>query len=364
MSEGIFYLDEERGGETRGSRSPSPQLPSSTARETRSAPHHATTHTSSSADKAQQQSISSLQIPNSLPNLVSPVPQPFTPSIARKHTAPFAATPSFPSPLAQAITVPSHSDTSSSSSHSDEENDQDRLALPDSPTHSGGSKTPRKAGDLVLRPRTTSPRRPLSPASTRRTTPPQTASSSSSAPKPFQAITPSSMLSKGQRGASLGYAGSSAPVPSINTATRTVSPLSTKRVSPVQGSRVSETTGSPTSPPGSSRRRSSTASGSSSLGVPGSSSLSTSPLPIAAPNDATASRLDSVRRRSVGSNHSPSRSSKDTTSNVLGLGWGTSWETGSSGSSSYKDKGKAKDISGPPSPKISKADPLGSYPQR
>ena len=339
MSEGIFYLDEERGREA-ASRSPSPAPEN---KETRSAPQHGAQSTTSSTDKP-----TSLQIPVSLPNLVAPTPQPFTPALARKHTAPFAATPSFPSPLAQAITVPSHSDTSSSSSHSDDETDNDRLTLPDSPTHSGGSKTPRKSSDLVLRPRTTSPRRPLSPAGNRKTTPPNTSSSTS--PKPLQ---PVSAGFRSSRGGPLSHTGS---LPGPILSSRNASPLSSKRVSPVQArSNHSESSGSPTSPLESSRRRSSTA---SSLGVPG-YPLSTAPVPIASSSESSSRHLDTVRRRSMGSGHSPSRSSKD--GNVLGLGWGTGWETGSSTS---KDKGKAKDVSGPPSPRITKTDPLASFPTR
>ena len=361
MSDGIFYLDEERGRDA-ASRSPSPRhspSPTTDSREIRSAPHHVGPHTSSS---------SSLQIPQSLPTLISPTPQPFTPSMARKHAPPFAATPSFPSPLAQAITVPIHSDTSSSGSHSDDETDNDALKLPESPTTRGesGGNTPRKGSDLVLRPRTTSPQGSLNTASSN-TPGPQTASSA--VMQQNTTLTPGSVLMRTQRSsATAALATTSLPGP-INTNRRRSSPRSSQRISPQQGgsARRSEsipqdTVSSPTSPiEGTSRRRSSTASGSSSPSVPGSASSSLSPLPSTSPggeSSLSSRRSDAAdRRRSMGSNQSSSRTSKD--GNVLGLGWGTGWETGSSGSSSVsKDKGKAKDISGPPSPKIARADPM------
>ena len=83
-------------------------------------------------------------------NLLLPQSQPFAGH--RRQTASFAATPSFPSPLAQAITVPLNSDASSSSSHSD---DDERGTGTDSPL-SGGQGTPRREG-AIERPRTISP---------------------------------------------------------------------------------------------------------------------------------------------------------------------------------------------------------------
>jgi len=96
------------------------------------------------------------------PNLLSPLPQPFGPSVPqhRKHAGSFAATPSFPSPLAQAITVPPHSDTSSSGSQSsgsggEEEN---KVGHKRNSSESKGKGTTRRGFEpQVLRPRTASP---------------------------------------------------------------------------------------------------------------------------------------------------------------------------------------------------------------
>ncbi|ODO12074.1 hypothetical protein I350_00859 [Cryptococcus amylolentus CBS 6273] len=114
MSGGIFFLDEERERV-----SPPDHSPATTAEDSKPSPPTTAARPPT------------LQIPSSSTPLAAPIPTPAGQPLPqhRKHPTPFAATtPSFPSPLARAVTVPSHSDTSSSSdvsspTHSDEERD-------------------------------------------------------------------------------------------------------------------------------------------------------------------------------------------------------------------------------------------------
>lgn len=131
MSNGVFFLDEERERETTSD--PSPTLsPSNPPEDTKST-----------------QPLPSLQTP--LPSLIVPIPTPAGQPLPqhRKHPASFAATPSFPSPLARAVTVPSHSDESSSSTpssptQSDEEWKRRRDSGQHSPSEVSGSGTPKR----------------------------------------------------------------------------------------------------------------------------------------------------------------------------------------------------------------------------
>lgn len=93
----------------------------------------------------------------------------------------FAATPSFPSPLAQAITVPSHSDTSSSSSHSSPHHSDEELVLDEwSPSkhsqssHHSKSRSASSPSDTTTASSSRRSSRPPSPGSSRQAVSPGT----------------------------------------------------------------------------------------------------------------------------------------------------------------------------------------------
>lgn len=353
MSGGIFYLDEDREKESSPSSSPRPSprgSPTLSAADARSPPGSQT----SSFSSFSLAGPSSLQIPGtSIPNIYAPQPQ----GIARKHAAPFAATPSFPSPLAQAITVPVHSDTSSSGSHSEDDEDVTELeegqrTIPVSPARSTAEGTPRKGPDLMPRPRTASPHtsRSGSPSST------QHSLSRPPSPKPSQALTPGALLMKSKRSASGSFLAGSLPTstPSKESSSSRLPPT---RISPTQStprrfSNVTRQDGA-TSPTASSHRRDSSGS-SASLTVPQTVPGASSPLAFGSP-ELEPVNSDSYSRLSRPTSVSPSVEQRDL--NTLGLGWGGagSWDSSPSSSSplSSKERQKGKDtISTPPSPRV------------
>ena len=359
MSGGIFYLDEDREADPSPSSSPRPSprgSPTLSATDTRSPQStHGLTSLNTSASLP-----SSLQIPGAgLPNVYSAQ----SPGIGRKHAAPFAATPSFPSPLAQAITVPIHSDTSSSGSHSGDDDDVAELdegerTMPVSPTRSGVERTPKMGSDLIPRPKTASPQtsRSGSPAST------QKSLSRPPSPKAAQALTPGALLMKSKRSASGSFMAGSLPSSSQYNRETTASRQQGSRVSPTHHPgprRFSNVTRQDaiSSPSFSSHRRESSGSNAS-LNVPLSIPGTSSPLAFGSP-ELEPIRSNSPNRSFRTARVSPAREQRDM--NTLGLGWGGvgSWDSSTPGSSpvSSKDKGKGKDaISGPPSPRVSQRD--------
>lgn len=343
MSAGVFYLDEDGDGNSSDSPSPrsSPPLIGDTPR---SSPAPSTSSNTST--------LPTLQIPLvGQPPLLSPQPLPFGQPVPqhRKHITPFQATPSFPSPLAQAI-IPIHSDTSSSSSHSSNGSDDEghQQGIP-SPVQSASSGTPKRVQEQFSRPRTASPHanRAVSPASTEK--------SNSRPPSPVkpQILTPGALLMRPKRSST---ASASLPAavaaPLRESPPRSVSPV--RKVSPSpSGSRRFDhgaRLDSPASASSSARRRGSSGSNAS-LNVPvasGSQSVS-SPLAFGSPELEPA--LDDSPQRSQASGP-PTRSQRE--GNVLGLGWGSGWESSSASGSSpggSRDKGRGKDVIGPPSPR-------------
>ncbi|KAK1927678.1 hypothetical protein DB88DRAFT_43731 [Papiliotrema laurentii] len=369
MSGGIFYLDEDRDKDQESSPSPSPRpsprgSPVLTASDTRptSLSLPPSTLTASAASNA-----SSLQIPSaSPPNVFNTQPQ----GIARKHAAPFGATPSFPSPLAQAITVPQHSDTSSSGSRSEDDDDADAENHagddgPASPTQLFTRAGPSKGGDLLPRPRTASPHtsRSGSPASTQK--------SLSRPPSPkgsHQMIAPSTLLMRPKASTGGSLLAGSLPTPiNVNRDTR----ASNVKASPTHpGSRrfsnVARGDQQSASPSTSTSARRRSSGSTAALNAPSSASGYSSPLAFGSPEmEPVFDREGSPNRIPRAESVSPfrERDSKDSNSaNVLGLGWTSGgWDTSSTatGSSpgSSKDKGKGKDLSsGPPSPRILQRD--------
>lgn len=234
MATGIFYLDEDREKDpspiSSPSHSPVPRLPDESppisqspgeplpprnfAGNEGSSQPLATTGPSvadqdvvSSTEQATSTSTTSSLSPP--PSVTSPppvslqVPPSLTqqPAFGRKSGV-FAATPSFPSPLAQAITVPSHSDTSSSSSHSSPYNSDDELAL--------NTGSPRKRAESKG-PSTGSPSDATTPSSSRRSSRPPSPGASR------QAISPGTLLmSRARRSGS----GSLLSGPSVNSPPR------------------------------------------------------------------------------------------------------------------------------------------------
>ncbi|WVF70959.1 hypothetical protein IAT40_005755 [Kwoniella sp. CBS 6097] len=367
MSGGIFFLDEDRERDTSPDPSPSPRAsPNLSADTSRSVPapsgSSASTSTSNSSSSTSTSTTNvppTIQIP--APSILSPTPTPLPQH--RKHNASFAATPSFPSPLAQAITVPSNSDTSSSSSHSSPNNSDDERELrPRRPSQQGstGSRTPRRSLEQFPRPRTASPvlssSRPGSPSL------PQNSDSRPASPvisARVQAVTPSSLLMKSKRSASGSALTGNLPLP----ASRQSPPHVIKKESPTHpASRRFETlTKGQSGDTASISSRTRSESGGSSVGlgvtVPGSGSVAgSSPLAFGSPELEPLSGIDaSPRRRSIAIPPSSLDASKE--SNVLGLGWGA-WDSTSasgssfgSGSGSYKDKGKGKESTSTSSPR-------------
>ncbi|OXC70861.1 hypothetical protein AYX13_00277 [Cryptococcus neoformans] len=308
MSNGVFFLDEERERDTLSD--PSPTFPPSNPTE----------------DAKSTQPLPSLQVPQT--TLAAPIPtlggQPLPQH--RKHPAPFAATPSFPSPLARAVTVPSHSDESSSSTHSsptqsDEEWEGRRNSGERSPSEMSGSGTPRRWAEGVHESHQRSPS--LSRAGSPTSRPPSpTTAGTNTRPQP---LTPGALLMRSRRSGS------------------------TSRHSPPRIAKKEPTTGQsmPRFVDTFSRvQTGDTSSVHSQSGSSGSGHDQSSPSKSESVSDGRPVAIPSAQD-----------SSKEADS--LGLGWGT-WESSGSGSSfgsgagNLRDKGKSRgdlrDI-GPPSPR-------------
>jgi serine/threonine-protein kinase RIM15 len=315
MSSDIFDLDEEREEAQR-----TEQAVGSTQSITQAS------STSSSTSTTTGQSLSPHLRVSTNPNLLSPLPQPLGPSLPqhRKHAGSFAATPSFPSPLAQAITVPPHSDTSSSGSQS---------------SGSGGEEE-------VLRPRTVSPNNKepsLSPTSTEKT------NSRSTSPALSKSVTSGSLLTKTRRPDAANV------LPPITTASPGTSPHTSPtslslRNSPTHSRRLTEVSNQHAReipPPSGNQGRRRSGSHTSSLNVPTGSQTGSSPLAFGSPELYPAD--DEAQHRSSRASTSSPQESRDSP-NILGLGLGTSWEATSNASSSSRSgsvKGKSKDAPSP-----------------
>lgn len=332
----IFDLDEER------------ELEQKTA-EQKNAVSSSTSSSSSSHPPQPASSTSLLRPPTTTP-LLSPLPQPFTQALPqhRKHASSFAATPSFPSPLAQAITVPAHSDTSSNSSNSNPSSDDEEDRQSKRSVASKDIATPRIAGHdgAEYRARTASPtmkEASVSPTSTERSM----SRSTSPAPPRAVSVSPGALLSKGRRSDA---ARDLAPITTATAGSTPRTSPTSRKSSPTQARRLTDASRDhpPPAIPNHVRRRS--GSFGSALDTPPSTSsqAGSSPLAFGSPE------LDPIddehpRRTSRGSTSSPQESSRDG-SNILGLGLGGNWDTTSSTASSSSRSGsmKGKSKEGPP----------------
>jgi hypothetical protein len=309
MSSGIFYLDEDADKDSSSSVS-----------------------TSSRDSPTPRPAVS----PTAAPSLPSTLQLPITTPLLSQGQAfgrksgVFAATPSFPSPLAQAITVPSQSD-SSSSSHSSPQHSDDEDDKPYSTLTTG---TPKLRSDSAVSrvPSTSSNSETASPSSSRRSL-----SRPPSPPPPRQALTPGALLiSRVKRPGSGSYlASGSTTSASKNSPPR---PASAQKADPV-GNRDD----SPSCDSASGSSRGGTLSETVNAG-------GSSPLAFGSPELEPTTELAAPRPISVAS---PSVSG-DRNSNILGLGWVPNWE-GPEGAA----KGKAKDNAWrPPSPRRELASPI------
>lgn len=340
MSNDIFDLDEEREEAQRkeqGTGSSQCIAQASTA-------------SSSSSTSTGQTSSPHLRVAIN-PNLLSPLPQPLGPSLPqhRKHAGSFAATPSFPSPLAQAITVPPHSDTSESGSQTSGSGGEEEKKVWNSERTSSDSKgkstTRRGFEPQVLRPRTVSPNNKepsLSPTTTEKT------SSRSTSPALTKTVTPGSLLTKTRR------PDASHVLPPITTASPGTSPHTSptsKRGSPTHSRRLTDVANEyarEIPPPAGNQGRRRSGSHTSSLGVPTGSQTGSSPLAFGSP-DLYPADDEAHHRSSRASTSSPQEPSRDSP-NILGLGLGTNWEAVSNASSSSRSgsvKGKSKEAPSP-----------------
>lgn len=324
-SVGVFYLDEDDKD------SPSATL-------TNESPSALPSTSSSSNPPAP----TTLQIPQSGPSLL-----PQTQNFGRKSGV-FAATPSFPSPLAQAITVPTHSDSSSSSHSSphhsdDEDHDVDcaeSISLRTEPT---------------LRPESSTSRLPSSCSNSGTATPSSSRRSVSRPSSPSQsrqAFIPGALIiNRAKRSASGSYLSGSASSGLRNSPPR---PASAQKLESASSQTLTRSdTWRNTSPANS---HAGSASGSSGSGIPSEAAMapgSSSPLafgspeldPVPGPDHLSAPRPIAV------ASPSPTR---DRNANILGLGWVPNWD----GSSAIKDRTKGKEAWRPPSPKRDLASPI------
>ncbi|WWC88163.1 uncharacterized protein L201_003068 [Kwoniella dendrophila CBS 6074] len=353
MSGGVFYFEDDDNRNTSPNHSPSPRdSPTLTAEPSSPAQKPSGSPSSSSSSNVPP----TLQIPSS--SILSPTPTPLPQH--RKHPGGFAATPSFPSPLAQAITVPSNSDTSSNSSHSSGSEDE-REIRPRRASQQGstGSGTPKRNIDQFPRPRTASPILPASRPSSRPGSPSSSSSLQATSSRPAspttstrtQAVTPATLLMKSKRSASGSALTGNLPPPTLKHSP----PTNTKKPSPTisisrrfEGNRQPQADDTTSV---SSRERSESSGSSVGLGVtiPNSSPSLNFGSPDFGPES-------SPPRRSIAIPPGGTEGSKE--GNILGLGWGANWETTSasgssfgSGSGSLKDKGKAKDALSTSSPR-------------
>lgn len=303
MSGGIFYLDEDRDKE------PSP----TESRELRDSPSPQHSGSSTPAPIPQSTSITS---PTPLSSLQVPQPASLlsqSPAFGRKSGV-FAATPSFPSPLAQAITVPSHSDSSSSSAHSsphqsDNEDSEAPGALDSSAPRQRATSVASKTQS------NSSPSESTTASSSRRSSRPPSPAQSRQ-----QVLTPGTLLMNRVK-----RSGSGSGVPSFPGAVRSSPP----RASP--GHRDDAQQSKPRSSSPSDSRHS--GSGSSGRGLDPANTGGSSPLAFGSPELEPASESIASPRpimAQVGS--------RDRDSNILGLGWTPNWTE--SAASPNRDKGK------------------------
>ncbi|WRT65962.1 uncharacterized protein IL334_002913 [Kwoniella shivajii] len=380
MSGGVFYFEDDENRNISPNHSPSPRNSPTLSADSSATTTTTTTTTSNSvprpvgsgstsllsASTSNNNVPSSLQIPP--PSIISPTPTPLPQH--RKHPANFAATPSFPSPLAQAITVPSNSDTSSNSSQSslDNSDDDERdIIRPRRASQQGstGSGTPKRSLEQFPRPRTASPVL----LTTSQTASPSTAhiSSLSRPASPttssrHQAVTPTSLLMKNKRSASGSALTGNLPSPVLKQSppSSSTSTSTSKRESPTHPtSRRFENSARPQAEDSvsiSSRERSESSGSSVGLGVTVPSSLAgSSPVNFGSPDFGPDT---SPRRRSIAIPPTSVGAESSKEGNILGLGWGSNWDTTStsgssfgSGSGSLKDKGKGKDVLSTSSPR-------------
>lgn len=337
MSGGVFHLDEDRERE-----SSSPSSPSSSPRRP-SSPHQVAVPTSSKATGA---SSPALQVPTP----VLPQSQPF----GRKAAA-FAATPSFSSPLAQAVTVASHTDSSSSSSSgsstecsphaSDDEGSVPSgavLAMDGLTTSASGRPSSATDNTYSVPPRR-SYSRPPSPSQSRQTT------------------TPGSLLmNRVRRSGSV----------SLNPSPAASAPQSARGSPPITANSqkqdintVGSRRGDLWSEVSSQRSHHSSMSGSSGRGTASDTGGGgSSPLAFGSPElePAAVESLAVPPPMSVVS-PTPSRSRDG---NILGLGWASGWSSPTAASSSSKGKEKSKASSRPASPRKEVTDPAVPTPPR
>jgi hypothetical protein len=317
-SVGIFYLDEDGDKDSASS-------VSSSSRDSPTPPIPVT-----SPAPTPPPVPSTLQIPQTTSPLL-----PQSQAFGRKSGV-FAATPSFPSPLAQAITVPSQSDSSSSSHSSphasDDENDTES-SIP-----ALVSVTPKLHSDTKV-PSTGSNSETASPAPSRRSL-----SRPPSPPPPRQALTPGALLiSRAKRSGSGSYFGgtTSGPSGSKHSPPR---PGSAQQQKVTDHANRSDNWSPSHSIPGSTSG-SSRGTLSDTLNAGGSSPLTFgSPELEPAPELAAPRPISAVATTTAGGE-------RDT--NILGLGWVPNWE------GPGQIKNRAKDNSWrPPSPKRELASPI------
>lgn len=324
MSGDIFDLDEER------------ELEQKTADITLTGP----SSTTSTLQPPQPVSSTTPLRASSTSPLLSPLPQPFAQALPqhRKHASSFAATPSFPSPLAQAITVQPHSDTSSSSSGSNASSEDEG----DQRSRSMASKDVRLEQEKDTTGKHSSPQRKEMSASP---TPTEKSPSRSTSPAPPRAQTAvSSGAFKERRvDASRDLApittGSPGSSPRTSPTSRKSSPTHSRRLTDVAREH-------PPAVRNHVRQRSGSYSSALDIPLSSSSQASSSPLAFESPEMGP---LDDDSRPSRGSTSSPQESSRDGP-NVLGLGLGGNWDTASTASGSSRSgsiKGKSKEAPHP-----------------
>ncbi|BEI87152.1 hypothetical protein CcaverHIS002_0704980 [Cutaneotrichosporon cavernicola] len=327
MSGGVFYLDEDRDRDpspTESRDSPSPQLSGTS---TPSVP----TQTQTQPTPINPTTPSTLQVPQQSAFSQSP-------AFGRKSGV-FAATPSFPSPLAQAITVQSHSDSSSASSHSspNQSDNEDNSELP-GPAAGHDSARPRKrATSAASKARSnSSPSESTTASSSRRSSRPP-----SPAQPRQQILTPGALLMNRVKRSS-----SNSPAAPTGGPVRSSPP----RLSP--GHREDLPQSRPRSSSPSDSRHS--ASGSSGRGLEPAQTGGSSPLAFGSP-DLDASEPIASPRPVVAK-----LAQRDRDSNILGLGWTPSWaEAGAAGTNREREKLKSSHLRSP-SPRKDMPSPIPS----
>nr|ODN93204.1 AGC protein kinase [Cryptococcus depauperatus CBS 7841] len=205
MSAGVFFLDEDRDRDAvEPSLAPSLYEPSVQSEGGQKSLSHSN-------------QPATLQIPssNTTGNIASPIPASTEQLLPqrRKHPTPFAATPSFPSPLARAVTVPCRSDTSSSAHTSPAHSDEERPPSDPSSAGQSGAGTPKRLSESVHR-SSASGSLQGSPSLFRVDTftsrPPSPISTSTSSNVCLQPLAPSALLMRNRRSSSASHLSGSA----------------------------------------------------------------------------------------------------------------------------------------------------------